>query len=90
MPEKFNEIFSLIQELQFLQYVILYFKITPKKWTVTFMFNVQTKSFAYCFNKFSEVSTMTRPSLHLLGLHSGRRRTYVAIRNFFGNRCFLN
>jgi len=35
MFENFTEIFSLLQELQLLQYFILYFKITPKKWTVT-------------------------------------------------------
>jgi len=33
--ENFTKMLLLLQELQLLQYFILYFKITPKKWTVT-------------------------------------------------------
>jgi len=35
MIENYIETFALLQELQLLQYFIPYFKMMPKKWTVT-------------------------------------------------------
>ena len=48
-PENFNKIFSLLQVLQLLQYFIPYFKIIPKKCTVTC--NIQCSALLNSFSQ---------------------------------------